>query len=331
MTKTRVALALGSGGARGYAHIGVIEELIDRDYEIVGISGSSMGALIGGLYAADALDDFSLWAQGLTQRDVLRLLDVALTAPTVVRAERIFDIVRNLVGETVIQDLRIPFTAVATDLIAGRSVWFQRGSLVTAMRASIAIPGFISPHEVDGRLLADGGILDPLPVVPIVAVPADLIIAVDVGGEDPGDFGGVTGPGPVDELIERFRRSTNQLLESDPVRSVLNRFGALTPDSETDPESEDTAESAESEESSPRILPKLGQFEIMNRSLDLMQAALKRHQLAAYPPDVLIEVPRTSARVLEFHRAEELVMLGRELTATALDQLVPHIIDNTVG
>ncbi|NMN98188.1 patatin-like phospholipase family protein [Antrihabitans stalactiti] len=321
MTKTRVALALGSGGARGYAHIGVIEELVDRGYDIVGISGSSMGALIGGLYAADALDDFSLWASGLTQRDVLRLLDVALTAPTVVRAERIFDIVRNLVGETVIEDLRIPFTAVATDLIAGRSVWFQRGSLVAAMRASIAIPGFISPHEVDGRLLADGGILDPLPVVPVVAVPADLIIAVDVGGEDPGDFHGTSEPGPVDELIDRFRRSTNQLLESDPVRSVLNRFGALTPDSD-----EAEEESAEENEPTPRILPKLGQFEIMNRSLDLMQAALKRHQLAAYPPDVLIEVPRTSARVLEFHRAEELVLLGRELTATALDQLVPPLL-----
>ena len=123
MVAMRVALALGSGGARGYAHIGVINELRDRGYDIVGISGSSMGALVGGLQAADKLDEFADWAKTLTQRAVLRLLDPSITAAGVLRAEKILDAVRDILGEVTIEELPIPYTAVTTDLIAGKSVW----------------------------------------------------------------------------------------------------------------------------------------------------------------------------------------------------------------
>lgn len=147
----RVALALGSGGARGYAHIGVINELLSRDYAIVGIAGSSMGALVGGLYAAGALDEFTDWATTLTQRALLRLLDPSITAAGVLRAGKILETVRDMLGEETIENLPIPYTAVATDLIAGKSVWLQRGPVDAAIRASIAIPGVISPHLLDGR------------------------------------------------------------------------------------------------------------------------------------------------------------------------------------
>ena len=178
----RVALALGSGGARGYAHIGVIHELRERGYEVVGVAGSSMGALVGGLHAAGSLDEFADWAKTLTQRAVLRLLDPSITAAGVLRAEKILDAVRDMLGDATIESLPIPYTAVATDLIAGKSVWLQRGPVDAAIRASIAIPGIIAPHVLDGRLLADGGILDPLPMAPIAAVNADLTIAVSLGG-----------------------------------------------------------------------------------------------------------------------------------------------------
>ena len=136
---TRVALALGSGGARGYAHIGVVAELDARGYEIVSVAGSSMGALVGGLYCAGRLDDYVDWISGLSQLDVMRLLDVSLSKPGgMIGAERILARVREILGDTVIEDLEIPFTAVATDLAAGRPVWFQKGSLVDAIRASIA-------------------------------------------------------------------------------------------------------------------------------------------------------------------------------------------------
>ncbi|MCX2933003.1 patatin-like phospholipase family protein [Mycobacterium sp. CVI_P3] len=313
----RVALALGSGGARGYAHIGVIDELHSRGYDIVGIAGSSMGALVGGLHAAGSLTEFSDWAKTLTQRAVLRLLDPSITAAGVLRAEKILDTVRDMLGEATIEGLPIPFTAVATDLIAGKSVWLQRGPVDAAIRASIAIPGVIAPHVLDGRLLADGGILDPLPMAPISAVNADMTIAVSLSGPAPDD--GEDTPADPEarastEWLGRLLRSTSGLLDTNAARtildtpaarSMLSRFG-------TGSDSDDTAED-------PEPIPKLGSFAVMNRTIDIAQAALARHQMAAYPPDLLIEVPRSACRSLEFHRAAEVIDLGRELAAKALD------------
>lgn len=306
MAGKRVALALGSGGARGYAHIGVIDELRERGFEIVGIAGSSMGALVGGLQAAGKLDDFAEWAKSLTQRAILRLLDPKITAAGVLRAEKILDAVRDILGEVTIEELPIPYTAVSTDLLTGKSVWLQRGPVDAAIRASIAIPGVIVPHVLDGRLLADGGILDPLPMAPISAVNADLTIAVslsgsEAGGEEPED----DGPSATTEWLGRMWRSTTAL------------FDAGQSDTGQSDDSDDKLIDASKEVSVPR----LGSFEVMNRTIDIAQAALARHTLAAYPPDVLIEVPRTACRSLEFHRAAEVIGIGRELTAAVLDGL----------
>src|SRR5258705_10985604 len=146
-----------------------------------------MGALVGGLEAAGKLDEFADWAKSLTQRAVLRLLDPSITAAGVLRAERILDAVRDILGEVTIEELPIPYTAVSTDLLSGKSVWLQRGPVDAAIRASIAIPGVIAPHVFDGRLLADGGILDPLPMAPIAAVNADLTISLS-GSEAGGRY-----------------------------------------------------------------------------------------------------------------------------------------------
>ncbi|BBY59512.1 patatin-like phospholipase family protein [Mycolicibacterium sarraceniae] len=313
----RVALALGSGGARGYAHIGVIDELQRRGYEIVGVAGSSMGALVGGLHAAGSLDEFSDWAKTLTQRAVLRLLDPSITAAGVLRAERIIDAVRDILGEATIESLPIPYTAVATDLIAGKSVWLQRGPVDAAIRASIAIPGVIAPYVLDGRLLADGGILDPLPMAPIAAVNADVTIAVSLSGPAPGDSEDATTDPETrasTEWLSKLLRSTSGLLDTNTARSILDTPAARTMLSRfgTGSDSEDAGED-------PEPVPKLGSFAVMNRTIDIAQAALARHQMAAYPPDLLIEVPRTACRSLEFHRAAEVIDLGRELAAKALD------------
>ena len=319
-SRPRVALALGSGGARGYAHIGVIHELHDRGYQIVGIAGSSMGALVGGLQAAERLDEFADWARSLTQRAILRLLDPSITAAGVLRAEKILDAVRDILGAVTIEQLSIPYTAVATDLLAGKSVWLQRGPVDEAIRASIAIPGMIAPHVVDGRLLADGGILDPLPMAPISAVNADLTIAVSLSGSETiGDA--EPEPRPTTEWLNRMLSSTSALLDRPTARAVLNRFGASIPEGgETAAEMAEHAEAAADEE--PDV-PKLGGFEVMNRTIDIAQAALARHTLAAYPPDLLIEVPRSACRGLEFHRAAEVIDIGRVLAARALDGADP--------
>jgi NTE family protein len=318
----RVALALGSGGARGYAHIGVIEALRTRGFEIVGITGSSMGAMIGGLHAAGRLDEFADWAKSLTQRTILRLLDPSITAAGVMRAEKILEAVRDILGPVTIEELPIPYTAVATDLLAGKSVWFQHGPLDEAIRASIAIPGVIAPHEVGGRLLADGGILDPLPMAPLAAVNADLTIAVGVSGSEVIDKREPE-PGATVDFLNRMVRSTSALLDASAVRSlldrptaraVLSRFGA-------DTWSEESASDDGAVLDDALGVPKLGSFEVMYRAFDIAQSALTRHMLSAYPPDLLIEVPRSTCRSLDFHRAAEVIDVGRVLADQALDAL----------
>lgn len=318
----RIALALGSGGARGYAHIGVINELTERGYDIVGVAGSSMGALVGGLHAAGNLDEFADWAGALTQRAVLRLLDPSLTSPGVLRAEKILDAVRDILGDVTIESLPIPYTSVATDLIAGKSVWLQRGPLDDAIRASIAIPGIFTPHVLDGRLLADGGILDPLPMAPLSAVNADMTIAVSLSGGDPAVRLSEPEPRVTTEWLGRMWRSTTALLDTSTAQRMMDSPAAKSVLSRFSSSLEDGADTAEAlSDSEIPELPRLGSFEIMNRTIDIAQSALARHTLATYPPDLLIEVPRNACRSLEYHRAEEVIEIGQELAAAALDAL----------
>lgn len=327
-----MALALGSGGARGYAHIGVIEALEARGYDIVGVSGSSMGALVGGLQAAGRLDEFADWAKSLTQRTILRLLDPSISAAGVMRAGKILDAVRDILGPVAIDELPVPYTAVATDLLAGKSVWFQRGPLDEAIRASIAIPGVIAPHAVAGRLLADGGILDPLPLAPLAAVNADLTIAVSLSGSE-AISNREPEPGATVEWVTRMVRSTSALLDTAAARSLLDRPTARAVLSRLGGPAGEPDGWADTQEDEPPVddagelagvgpdVPKLGSFEVMNRTIDIAQAALARHTLAVYPPDLHIEVPRSTCRALEFHRAVEVIAAGRALADDALDAL----------
>jgi len=321
---TRVTLALGSGGARGYAHIGVIEALRARGYEIAGVAGSSMGAVVGGLQAAGRLDEFADWAKSLTQRTILRLLDPSIGAAGVMRAEKILEAVRDILGPVTIEQLPIPYTAVATDLLAGKSVWFQRGPVDEAIRASIAIPGVIAPHEIGGRLLADGGILDPLPMAPLSAVNADLSIAVSLSGSEAISKRDAE-PGATVEWLNRMVRSTSALLDRPTARAVLSRFGGPATESDGCSDNPDVEQPGADRDDTSELLadapevPKLGSFEVMNRTIDIAQSALARHTLAVYPPDLLIEVPRSTCRSLEFHRAADVIAAGRALADQALE------------
>src|SRR5690606_18656434 len=182
--KPTVALVLGSGGARGYAHVGVIEVLLERGFEVKAISGCSMGALVGGIYAAGKMQDFKDWATGLGQFDVFRLLDISLSSPGAIRGEKVFSFVRDLIGDVRIEDLPIPYSAVATDLRHHKEIWFQEGPLHKAIRASVAIPSLITPVVYGERVLVDGGLLNPLPIIPTIAAHADYIVAVNLSFYD---------------------------------------------------------------------------------------------------------------------------------------------------
>jgi NTE family protein len=330
---TRVALALGSGGARGYAHIGVIEVLEERGYEIAAVAGSSMGALVGGLHAADRLGPYAAWARGLTQRDVLRLLDPSPSAPGMIRAEKIMAKVRELLDGTLIEDLPVPFTAVATDLLARKEVWFQEGPVDAAVRASIALPSIITPVMINGRLLADGGILNPVPIAATVAARADVTVAVSLSGEEPPGEGRApmhetAAARPAEEWAERFRRSTSHVLDRELARTLRERFadglsrGGRAPRAAGGAADavEEAAEEAEAiaEDVLGALPAGLRTFDVMQMSLEVLQSMLLRYRLAGYPPDLLVTVPKRSGRLLDFHRAEELIALGRRAAEEAI-------------
>lgn len=275
-----------------------------------------MGALVGGLYAAGQLDGYTEWVRELTQFEVLRLLDVSLTAPGVIRAEKVFARVRELIDDALIEELTIPFTAVATDLLARKAVWFQRGRLETAIRASIALPGVFTPLMLNGRVLVDGGMMEPVPVAPIASIPADLTIAVDLGGERSRESPAApvretAEERPVEEWGDRFRQAAANLLDRDFVRSLLSRR----------PGGSGASEAARATPDDAEMLPAgLGRFDVMNQSLEAMQSLLTRYRLAGNPPDVLITVPKDACRTLDFHRAADMIALGRELALAALDR-----------
>jgi len=311
----RVALALGSGGARGYAHIGVIRVLEERGFEVVGVAGCSMGALVGGVWAAGKLEDFADWALGLTRTEILRLLDISFRAPGAMRAERVLARVRELVGDDLVEDLAVPFTAVATDLLARREVWLQRGPLVDAIRASIALPGIFTPVMLNGRLLADGGLMDPIPVSSLAALDADLTIGVSAGGEREGPPATAAAPEsaearPTEEWAPRFRRAAARALDSEIVRSVLSRH-----------ESDETAQRDDQPSAEPEALPEgLAGYDVMSYSLAAMQTLVNRFRLAGSPPDILVTIPVADVRTMDFHRAEEIIALGHSAATRALDE-----------
>ena len=310
MVGKRVALVLGSGGARGYAHIGAIDVLTERGYEIVAVAGSSMGALVGGLHAAGKLDDYTEWVTGLTQRDVLRLLDVSLNSPGVLRLERVLARMTEYLDGVMIEDLPIPYTAVASDLGARREVWFTSGPLETAIRASIAIPAMITPIMVNGRLLVDGGVLNPVPMEPVMGVDADFTLAINLSGEKNHRFGSSptresAAQRPPNEWLDRFRRTAAGVWENDFIASILARF------SRTD--------DADHPAYDPPP-PGLGITDVTWMSLDAMGSLITRYRLAALPPDILVNVATDSAKAMDFHRAAELIALGRTLTEAALDE-----------
>ncbi len=280
-----VALALGAGGAKGLAHIGVIEELDAQGFEIVAIAGSSMGALIGGIYAMGKLDVYRDWVCALAKFDVLRLVDWTFSGGGLIKGERIIETLRALIGDTQIEDLPLAFTAVATDLDREREVWLTRGCLFDAIRASISIPTVFRPHTIGGRRLIDGALLNPVPVTPLIRETADYLLAVSVDGP--------------------ALAATPPPLSSEPGAegSYRRRIGGFM---------NRRVPRGESHPSTP------GTFDLLAQSMDLMQANLSRLRLAAYEPDLLIQLPRNMASAYEFYRARELIELGREQTRTAL-------------
>ena len=324
----KVALVLGSGGARGYAHIGVIEALEARGYEIGCIAGCSMGAVVGGIYAAGKLDEYREWTESLDYLDVLRLLDVSFRLGAI-RGEKVFGKIHEIVGEIDIEQLAIPYTAVATDLTNQQEIWFQEGCLHKAMRASAAIPSLFTPVTQGSRMLVDGGLLNPLPIVPVVSSHCDLIVAVNLNSLNQKQYSL-----PVIERPAAFKGKIDQLMGSLSARLPFLRRDTDEEEGErllTETDNpwiepkppKDHEDSAPKSASSSQVLGNVGPaslLELVNQSFEVMQTSLAQYKIAGYPPDILINVPKRVCRFFEFYKAPELIMLGRQIARDTLER-----------
>ena len=278
----RVSLVLGSGGARGYAHIGVIEELERRGYEIASISGASMGALIGGLYASGGLEAYKKWVLELDALDVAGLLDFSFAKGGIIEGEKVFEKMAGMIGTRRIEELPIKFTAVATDIVRKKEVWFQRGDLLEAIRASIAIPSIFTPVRIGAMVLVDGGALNPLPVAPTQSDLTDLTIAVNLYGQSPK-------PSYRGEEGEQRRRESIEA-------AVKELF------------------------SKSRKAQEYTMFDILDKTFDTMQDALTRYRIGGYPPDLMIDISMHVCDTFDFHKAAEVIEAGRAAARMRLDE-----------
>jgi len=287
--KVTVSLVLGSGGARGLAHIGVINWLEEHGFLIKAISGSSIGALVGGFYAADKLDAYTQWVLALNRRNVLRLLDFAFSRAGLFSGDKVMQTLEELLGDVCIEDLAISFTAVSADIGSNKEIWLNKGSLFEAIRASISVPTIFTPVRLNNMILVDGGLVNPIPIAPTVMNTTDLTIAVNLSGEDEIDW--------QEKNVEETLNTNGNGYGAKISRFIDNIQGKILPTEKSE----------------------YNMYEILTRSLEMMQITISRFKLAAYTPDYIIDIPSNAAHLLEFHRAEEMIELGYQRTEMALN------------
>jgi len=278
--KQKVALVLSGGGARGMAHIGVIEELEKRGYEISSIAGTSMGSVVGGAYALGELDTFKDFLYTLDKRKVLNLVDFSFSKQGLVKGDKMFGKMKGFIADTRIEELRIPFAAVAVDIINYKEVVFRSGSIYDALRASVSIPTLFTPVKTESGLLVDGGVMNNIPIDIVERTAGDILVAVDVNANIPVNKPAIT------KKEEEVRQSTYRKRVSEFQRHLL---GNGPKNSE----------------------PTLGFFDLLNKTISLMTHHTAQLLMEKHAPDILIEIAHDSCAMYDFYRAEEMVEIGR--------------------
>lgn len=276
-----VALVLSSGGARGLAHIGAIEELEAQGYNITSIAGCSMGALIGGVYAAGKLEEFREWMRTVDRKKMLELTDFSLSLNHIVKGSRIIEAIMEFVPDMPIEHLPIPYCAVATDLKAGQEVVFRKGSLFDAIRASISLPSFYEPVHRDGMILIDGGVTNPIPMNRVERHEGDILIGIDVSGHD------YAAQSQLQEELAEKRKHSRSLSQQ-----ILNK---LIPDN-----------------------LEFNYYTMLSRvsSLMIRQNSILMAQLSK--PDVLVDIQMSRYGGFDYDKSEKIIAIGRQKTLQAL-------------
>ena len=280
--KKKIALVLSGGGARGLAHIGAIETLESHGYEITSIAGCSMGALIGGMYAAGKLPEVKDWVLALDRRKVFSLVDFSLSLTHLVKGDRVMEALKEIVPDVNIEDLPIPYTAVATDWNSGKEVIFDHGSLYDAIRASISIPLFLNPVRREDMLLVDGGLVNSLPLNRVVRHSGDLLFGINVSTHD------YQGELLMQQFVER------KLLSKSMPAAVMNRimkhFEGIN----------------------------INYVTLLMRTIAIMLEQNTRQQILISRPDLVVQVPMKRYGVFDFDKAAAILQIGKHKTSRAL-------------
>lgn len=289
----RVGVALGSGAARGLAHIGVLQTLEQHGIRLHIVAGTSIGALIGAAYVSNRLAQLDKWVRSLTLSTVVSFLDFRLNGG-MIKGARLMNLFRDQLHDLHIEDLDQPFSAVATELHTGREVWLRTGPIIDAVRASIALPGLFSPVWRDGRMLVDGGLVNPVPVSLARAMDADIVIAVDLNADIVGRH-------------LRSRPASREVEVESPAGDWLRRL--------QDNLSELLPTASDNEPPLPSML------DVVASSLNIMQARITRSRMAGDPPEIVLAPRLAHLGLLDFHRADEAIEAGRSAAEAALPTL----------
>ena len=298
MTRPRIGLALGSGSARGWSHVGIIEVLVEAGIEPDIVCGTSVGALVGAAYLAGKLEKLRKWGETATWRQIVGMMDIGLSGGGLIDGKPLVKFLRSIGVTGAIEDLPKPFAAVATDLATGREIWFQSGPVLDAVRASIAVPGIFSPVGHKGQWLLDGGLVNPVPVSLCRALGADVIIAVNLNG-------GQLGRWKKDEPVAAAHPPER------PPRDSLARMLAQLP----------AALGDQLQQIAPRLLAQKGApgyFDVLAGAIDIMQDHITRTRLAGEPPHVTLVPHLRGIGLMDYHRAKEAIAEGRVTAEDAL-------------
>lgn len=302
-----VALVLSSGGARGIAHIGVIEELTKSGYTITSIAGASMGALVGGMLAKGTLPVFTEWLLAFTKMDIIKFMDFTIGHGGLIKGEKLMKVIEDYVGDIRIEDLAIPFSCVAADLIGHKEFVFNKGSLLQAIRASSSIPTVFLPVSLDGMLLVDGGVLNPLPLDLVKRTDGDILIAVNVNANIPYEPP-VQKPEHAD--LEKYSGKMRATL-NEKWTGVIDHYIEKYMNGKT-----------------PKPKP-ANMFDVISESIILAQNKAAEIYIEKYKPDVLIETSVDIASAFDFYKSEELIEAGRAACSKALSEVEEKLIENS--
>jgi NTE family protein len=285
----KVSLVLSGGGARGTAHIGVIEELEKQGFEIVSISGTSMGALVGAIYSIGKMEEYKNWIYSLDKLDVFKLIDFTFSSQGLVKVDRVFKKMKEFIPDKNIEDLKIHYTAIATDITNKKEVVFTKGSIYEAVRASIAIPTVFTPVKIENSILVDGGVINNVPINHVKRTKGDILIVVHVNADVPVYM-------PSISIDEENKRQSKYRTKIEKFQNELNKTNSKTKNE------------------------KLGYFKLINKTVGLLTYQISKMTIEKYPPDILINISRNSCGTFDFYKAEELVEIGRHAAVKSLKE-----------